>query len=442
MAAIASLVRIRHDIHARLLEARSETDNLFGLVRAEALYDRPVAEQCRLIFCLGHLAAADWNLLADRAFGLKPFHPSFDRLFAGEMNPVDRGLPSDKASDWPKRDVVERYIFRVREELDEAIEQALAHPSEGHPQLALMLEAAIEHRLIHAETLTYLIHQLPYNRKISGWIEAAPTLLRKKGRMVEIPAGTATLGLRPTSEEHFGWDNELTEHRVQVPEFAIDAHNVTNGEFLQFVRAGGYVKYALWSEADWEWKERQAIRHPRFWRADGNLWLYRGMFGEIRLPLEWPVYVSHAEASAYARWLGRELPIEAQFHRAAYGTPEGTERSYPWDEARPSAEHGNFNSRRWEPSPVGSHPAGASAFGVHDLVGNGWEWTQTRLGPFPGFAPFSFHPGYSTSFFDGKHYVLKGGSPRTAACLLRRSFRNGLQNHYPCAYATFRCVLG
>jgi formylglycine-generating enzyme required for sulfatase activity len=216
---------------------------------------------------------------------------------------------------------------------------------------------------------------------------------------------------------------------------------VTNHEFLRFLQAGGYENRSLWSEEAWAWKQKEGIEHPMFWRRDGNLWVYRRMFGEIRLPLEWPVYVSHAEASAYVKWLGRKLPTEAQFHRAAYGTPGGRrERNYPWGEEAPSDSRGNFDFQSWDPSPVGAHPEGASAFGVQDLVGNGWEWTRTKFAPFPGFAPMSFYPGYSAKFFDGKHYVLKGGSPRTARCLLRRSFRNWFQPYYPYVYATFRCV--
>jgi formylglycine-generating enzyme required for sulfatase activity len=165
------------------------------------------------------------------------------------------------------------------------------------------------------------------------------------------------------------------------------------------------------------------------------------MFGELRLPQEWPVYTSHAEATAYAKWLGRKLPTEEQFHRAAYGTPDGRrEQRYPWGEEEPSERHGNFDFHQWDPSPVGAHPAGASAFGVHDLVGNGWEWTRSEFRPFPGFTPMPFYAGYSANFFDGKHYVMKGGSPRTGACMLRRSFRNWFQPHYPYVYATFRCV--
>jgi formylglycine-generating enzyme required for sulfatase activity len=101
---------------------------------------------------------------------------------------------------------------------------------------------------------------------------------------------------------------------------------------------------------------------------------------------------------------------------------------------------GNFDFAHWETAPSGAHSAGASAFGIHDLVGNGWEWTRTIFAPHPGFSPMPFYPGYSANFFDGKHYVMKGGSQRTAACMLRRSFRNWFQPHYPYVYAAFRCV--
>jgi formylglycine-generating enzyme required for sulfatase activity len=129
-----------------------------------------------------------------------------------------------------------------------------------------------------------------------------------------------------------------------------------------------------------------------------------------------------------------------QWHRMAYGTPESMENPYPWGHAAPDRRHGNFNFVYWDPTPVQAHPQGRSAFGVADLLGNGWEWTSTPFQPLPGFQPFEFYAGYSANFFDGKHYVMKGGSPRTAACMLRRSFRNWFQPHYPYAYAKFRCV--
>jgi ergothioneine biosynthesis protein EgtB len=258
--------------------------------------------------------------------------------------------------------------------------------------------------------------------------------------MVEIPAGSATLGLLRSNAKMFGWDNEYEAHTVAVPAFSIDQYEVTNREYLQFMEAGGYQNRLLWSEADWNWKTQQDISHPVFWNRVNGDWHYRTMFEDVPLPLDWPVYVSHAEASAFARWVRKDLPTEAQWHRAAYGTPEGPERPYPWGADAPSRRLGNFDFERWDPTPVGAFPHGQSAFGVADLIGNGWEWTATAFGPFSGFEAFSFYPGYSANFFDGQHYVMKGGSPRTAACMLRRSFRNWFQPHYQYVYAGFRCV--
>jgi formylglycine-generating enzyme required for sulfatase activity len=284
---------------------------------------------------------------------------------------------------------------------------------------------------------------MPYERKRPQADPPAPAVRGNGARRASIPAGSATLGLTPGDPRVFGWDNEFELHAVQVPAFSIDTRKVTNGEFLEFLTRGGYQERRLWSDPDWAWKEQEGIRHPSFWRkaADGQ-WLYHGMFSEFPLPIDWPAYVSHAEASAFARWRGGALPTEAQFHRAAYGTPSGPERDYPWGAEPPAPKHGNFDFLRWDPAPVGAYPLGDSAFGVSDLIGNGWEWTSSRFEPFPGFKAFPFYPGYSANFFDGKHYVMKGGSPRTAACTLRRSFRNWFQPHYPYVYAGFRLVEG
>jgi formylglycine-generating enzyme required for sulfatase activity len=155
--------------------------------------------------------------------------------------------------------------------------------------------------------------------------------------------------------------------------------------------------------------------------------------------LDWPVYTTQEQARAYATWMGLSLPTEAEWHRAACGTPDGSERTYPWGSSAPAAKHGNFGCHHWDPVAV-TETSGESAFGVAQLGGNGWEWTSTVFAPFPGFQPFPFYPGYSADFFDGAHYVLKGASPRTATVFLRRSFRNWFRPNYPYVYAGFRCV--
>jgi ergothioneine biosynthesis protein EgtB len=434
---------IRNQILLRLAAARSLTDELFRIVRAEALYDRPIPERHRIVFYIGHLEAFDWNLIAAQAPGLGPAHKEFDRLFAFGIDPVGGDLPDDQPSDWPRLAEISAYNLHIREAIDNLLKSD-SQPSASNWQYPqeLILNAAIEHRLMHAETLAYMLHQLTPEQKIAPRSYRSLTSLSTlptPPRMIEIPPGAATLGTRREGES-FGWDNEFEEHSVDVPAFAISSHNITNREFLNFVNLGGYDDQRFWSAADWAWIKERKIGHPHLWFKRNDQWSYRAMFEELPLPLDWPVYLSHAEAAAYARFDGASLPTEAEFHRAAYGTPHVIERLYPWGDAPPDSSRGNFDFQRWDPVAVGSYPGGRSAFGLDDMLGNGWEWTSTPFAPLPGFEPFPFYRGYSENFFDQNHFVVKGASPRTASCLLRRSFRNWFQPHYPFVYATFRCV--
>lgn len=430
------------DLLDRISDARRRSDALFGIVRPEFLFERPILERHRVIFYLGHLEAFDWNLLHDTVLGLRSFDPHFDKLFAFGIDPVGGGLPSDQPSDWPAHATVVDYVGKVRSALDDR----LAHVNldsdgpvrDGFP-LRTLLNVAIEHRLMHLETLAYMLHQLPLEQKIKRHDPDQLATSSLEPRVLPIPSGEITLGLS-LSESVFGWDNEFEAHSVAVPAFEIDRYMVTNQQFLEFIEAGGYENQGLWSDRDWKWKTDRQISHPVFWSKGREGWLHRSMFEEIPLPSDWPVYVSHAEAAAYARWAGKSLPTEQQWHRAAYGTPQGSQRNYPWGSEAPDSGFGNFDFGRWDPAPVNANPRGRSAFGVEGLLGNGWEWTSTVFSPFPGFKPFPFYRGYSADFFDGKHYVLKGGSSRTASCMLRPTFRNWFQAHYQYVYAGFRCV--
>ena len=372
-----------------LADARRRTDELFGLLVPDAFYDRPIPERHRIIFYLGHLEAFDWNQICRRRLEIPSFQPEFDKLFELGIDPPPGRLPEDQPSDWPSIEEVERYNGRVRQAIDRALERGAVSDEAWR--------MVIEHRLMHAETFTYMLHNLPLDRKI----EPPGVAARVRGAplapaMIEVPAGAAMLGLKRGNG--FGWDNEFDQHSVDVPAFTIGNYKVTNGEYLEFVQAGA--------------------EPPHFWRRLGDRWFQRTMFGQTPLPLTWPVYVTQRQAAAYAAWAGKSLPTEAQFDRAVRQSSNGA---------------GNYNFRRWNPVPVNAHASG-------QMLGNGWEWTSTVFQPFPGFEPFSFYPGYSANFFDGDHYVLKGASARTAACFLRPSFRNWFRPDYPYVYAGFRCV--
>ena len=396
-----------------LTHARTGTDTLFGLVRPEALYERPVPERHRLIFYLGHLEAFDWNLIGQAA-AVPSFSPEFDQLFAFGIDPKPGQTQQDERSHWPEVAEVREYNGRVRQILDDVLDQISEQ----------VLATALEHRLMHAETFAYLLHSLSIDHKHIPVVASLPQSAAPIHVMREIPRGTVILGQPRTDSSgntQFGWDNEFESHEVAVASFAMSKYKVTNGEYLKFVRAGA--------------------KPPHFWKWHAGQWYWRGMWEDIPLPVDWPVYATHEEASAFATWDGKRLPTEAEFHRAAYGTRHGgEERAYPWGDEPPESRRGNFGGNRWDPISVTAAPLGDSAFGISQLVGNGWEWTSTAFQPFPGFETFSCYPGYSARFFDGDHYVLKGASPRTDARLLRRSFRNWFRPNFPYVYAGFRCV--
>ena len=221
MMATQAALKNRRMILSRLIEARAETDALFRMIRPEALYDRPIPERHRIVFYIGHLEAFDWNLLSG-ACGAESFRPDLDRLFAFGIDPVGGGLPADRLRDWPRLPDVDDYRNRVRQVLDRTLETAPL-PDDGENSFGHLLNIALEHRLMHAETLAYMFHQLPLERKMGAVaprvIEGAPFTPER----VRVPAGRATLGLRRDSPS-FGWDNEFEARTVDVPAFAIDRY--------------------------------------------------------------------------------------------------------------------------------------------------------------------------------------------------------------------------
>ena len=157
-------MRTQTELAAKLEEAREQTDELFRLVRPSALYERPIPERHRIVFYIGHLEAFDWNLIGRYHLDAPAFQPEFDRLFAFGIDPPPGQLPADQPSDWPSLAEVERYNLRTRDEIDELL-------GEVPEQLC---HVAIEHRLMHAETLAYILHNLAYENKVAPSTPVVP----------------------------------------------------------------------------------------------------------------------------------------------------------------------------------------------------------------------------------------------------------------------------
>jgi iron(II)-dependent oxidoreductase len=374
-------------------EARARSRELFEIITPDAYYDRPIRLRNPIVFYEGHLPAFAVNTLVKLTMKRPGIDEPFETLFARGIDPEDEASAKSPTDLWPSREDVQAY----GREADAMVEAALRELPDHEATFTVL-----EHELMHQETLLYMFHELAHEKKRGAAVEVANAGGRNGRSTVRVPAGVAHLGQQP---DLFGWDNEFSAHTVQVAEFTIDVHNVTNGDYLEYVGATG-------------------AKTPHFWLRRDGVWFWRGMFALTPLPLEAPVYVTHDEAVGYAKWKGGRLPTEAEFDRAAFG-------------AEPALE-GNFDFQHWDPVPAGSYAP--NGFGIHDLVGNGWEWTSTLFEPFEGFRPMPSYPQYSADFFDGAHYVMKGASPATARQLVRRSFRNWFRSAYPYMYATFRCV--
>ena len=432
----------RRAVTEAYLENRGRSHELFNLLDDDLYYERPIPLRHPVVFYEGHIPAFSVNCFLKKGLGHPGVDPALETLFARGIDPSDQAAAVQSAVDaWPVRETVKSYVTDADRAFLDALENS---PLEGDGNAVLRrgqgVYTAIEHEVMHQETLLYMWHRFAPERKTRPNDVGLQVTGRVPVRtMVRVPAGSATLGAK-VGEIPFGWDNEFPGLVVDVAAFDIDEHDVTNQNFLEFVESGGYTREDLWSPKGWTRQVSGGREHPLFWERKDGRWYWRGMFERVELPMAWPVFVTHDEADAYARWKGHRLPTEAEFHRAAYGTPEGHERIQPWGDGAPDATRGNFGFQHWDPVPVGSYPAGVSAWGVHDLVGNGWEWTSTAFNGFPGFEPMASYPEYSEDFFDDDHFVVKGASPATGQALVRRSFRNWFRPQYPYMYAAFRCA--
>ncbi len=432
----------------RFRAAWSRSDEIFAIVPSGQLLAQPIVWRHPFIFYIGHLPAFSWNQICGEVLRWPSFNSYFDDLFCRGIDPdVDTGechWHPEVPDRWPSLAETIYYRDRVRDAILDSVEAlGYCRSDDIMGQGGRVLQMVLEHEYMHQETLLYMMQRLPIAQKIRP---RAPVRYLfqpwRASQSVRIPKGQARLGAS-FDELGFGWDNEFDQIVVDVPAFTIDSLPVTNGQFSEFVTSGAYDDPRHWRPEDWRWKNLENKRHPSCWVEQADGWFYRSMFDVLPLGqvASWPVYVSLAEARAYAAWRGKRLPSEAEYQRAAFYGPDERETPYPWGDDAPGRQHGNFEFTSWSPTPVGSSPAGASRWGVHELVGNGWELTDSPFAPLPGFTPYmAGYPDYSKDFFDGKHFVVKGASWATDAGLLRPSFRNWYQAHYPYVFAKFRCV--
>ena len=419
-----------------LEECRSHELELLTDLTDEQLLGEPLRDVERPIWEMGHVGWFQEYWILRKLDAAEPSMKGSDALYdSSKMYSHHR---------WnllfPSRSETLDYIAAILRRCVERLSSRELTPEEIYYYLLVIF-----HEDMHSETLTFIRQTLGYPRprlSISsddGSQMAIDTDFRFHD--VDVPGGTFCLGADPDAS--FVFDNEKWAHPMEVEPFSISATTVTNAEFLEFVEAGGYRMQGVWGKRGKEWLRRSKANLPRFWHKGSDGGWYRKDFDRF-LPLE-PyhpvVHVNWYEANAYCNWAHRRLPTEAEWEMAASAVPtigdgRTTEPSFPWGDQEPTPERVNMDWTAMGCVDVRALPAGDSASGCRQMIGNVWEWTADTFDAYPGFVVDPYQEYSAPSF--GKKKALRGGSWATRSRLVRNTWRNFYMPFRNNIYAGFR----
>jgi len=403
-----------------MYQCRSGTLTLF-----EGMDNTTFCRQAHLDFSpvgwhLGHIAYIESLWLLEHSAGMRSLFPEYRQLFVAD------GLPKTQRVNLPCLGEIRQYLDTVRAKVLDYLTIADLEQQER------LWRWLIQHESQHSETIVFVLQLQHWNSElgIQGLMRSPNPSHTLEQEMIEIPAGEFEQGNNSID----ALDNERSRHRVYLETYSIDRYPVTCEQYRAFIEAGGYQTPHWWSQSGWEWIQSQMVTQPLYW-TNNPAWDYHPVYG-----------VSWYEAEAYARFVGKRLPTEAEWEKAAsWDATAGCCRTYAWGEEAPTAQLCNYadlGTDSYPPlqtTPVDAYPSGQSAYGCYDLLGNVWEWTASVFHGYKGFVSFPY-PGYSKVYFDGQHRVLKGGSWATRPWALRCSFRNWYDSRVRQILAGFRCA--
>ncbi len=424
---------VKQVLATRLAEARARTEALLAPLDDAAVMRQHDPLQSPPVWDYGHIAVYEELWLVHRLRGSEPADPVRMHVYDAFENPrrVRGTLPlMSRADATAYRDDVDRRALELLAEADLDCDDPLLRGGFVH-------EMIIEHEHQHTETILQTLQLVEGGYR--PVISEAPPGRRVALDMVEVPAGLYPIG----TPGHGPYDNERGVHEVELDTFRIHRFPVSCGQYQGFIDDGGYRRPELWGARGREWLAGSGAEAPKHWRREGRDWLTDRFGHTVTVEPDRPVvHVCWHEADAYARWAGLRLPTEFEWEVAARWDPAtGTMRRHPWGDEPPTPEHANLDQRLYGCAPLGAYPAGASALGCEQMVGDVWEWTSSDFLAYPGFAPFPY-PEYSQVFFGGDYKVLRGASWAARPSVARAAFRNWDHPIRRQIFAGFRCAAG
>jgi ergothioneine biosynthesis protein EgtB len=355
-----------------------------------------------------HLAHTSWFfetfVLRDHVPGYRPFAAGWAYLFNSYYEGEGERIARDRRGMLSRPSLDEIRAYRAH--IDEALTAAL--PGLG-PEARALVALGLNHEQQHQELMLMdLLATFAANPLLPAvWqAEEAPEGEAHEQGWIDGREGTVQIG---HEGEGFAFDCEGPRHRVFLHRHQLADRAVTNGEWLEFIAAGGYRDPRLWLSDGWAWVRSEGIEAPLYWLKQDGGWKSFGLDGVRDLALADPVcHISYYEADAFARWAGARLPTEFEWEAAA---------------SADDPHRGNQLDAAGAPRPQNAPPAAAGFFG--DV----WEWTASAFLPYPGFQPAAGTVGEYNGKFMGGQMVLRGGCCATPRGHLRASYRNFFYPH-------------
>jgi iron(II)-dependent oxidoreductase len=420
----------------RLHEARARTLLLVAPLSDEELHAQHDPLMSPILWDLGHIAHFEELWLTRNLDGPIEFVE-----MPGLYNPFEHPRSERGALALPGLDECRSIMDEIRGRVLGRI--AATDLDAANPLLrdGYVYRMVLQHEYQHDETILQTLQLklgAPYSPVVRFDLPSAPAAGPARGDMAHFPGGPVEIGTDDRSE---AYDNERPRHVAEVRPFFIDVNPVTNGDFLDFIAAGGYARAEYWSDGGRRWLAESDAQAPKYWFLGEGRWMTRVMDRTGPVDPRHPVcHVSWYEAEAFARFAGKRLPTEIEWEAAASWDPAtGRKRRFPWGDEPPSRDLANLDQLGFGTAPVGAYQRNVSPIGCYGMIGDVWEWTASDFRPWPGFAAFPYQE-YSEVFFGDEYKVLRGGSWATRPGAVRNTFRNW---DYPIRrqiFSGFRCA--
>lgn len=362
-----------------------------------------------------HLAHMTWFwetfLLSVALPGYTSFHPQYAYLFNSYYNSLGKPYARPQRGLLSRPTVEEVYLYRRY--VDQRVVDLLNQIDERKlMDFAPIITIGLNHEQQHQELIiTDIKHVLSFNPLHPAYLERErrPSANIPPIEWVTYPGGIDWIG---HEGEGFCFDNEEPRHREFLPAFQLASRLVTNGEYLEFIKDGGYTNPLLWLSDGWYTVQRDRWEAPLYWEKRDDSWWTMTLHGFREVDPSEPVcHISYYEADAYARWANARLATEVEWEVASRDVPiEGN-----------FAEEGLYHPTALDSAIVGGKLA--------QMYGNVWEWTQSAYLPYPGYKPAVGAVGEYNGKFMCNQFVLRGGSCATSRSHIRPTYRNFFPPH-------------